>query len=78
MKKVIVLAALYCTFLTTICAQQADTVTVELARTSKIIFTLQDRSDLDQLQHYDFQALFDDILGQLESGDTRIDRKSVV
>ena len=73
MKKVIVLAALYCTFLTTICAQQADTVTVELARTSKIIFTLQDRSDLDQLQHYDFQALFDDILGQLESGDTRMD-----
>ena len=53
MKKVIVLAALYCTFLTTICAQQADTVTVELARTSKIIFTLQDRSDLDQHRRCD-------------------------
>lgn len=73
MKKVIVLAALYCTFLVTVRAQQADTVTVELARTSKIVFTLEDRKDLVQLKHYDFQALFEDILRQLEEGDTLMD-----
>ncbi len=51
-------------------AQQADTVTVDLARTSRLVFTLQDRSDLEQLRQYDFEALFDDILSQLESRDT--------
>jgi hypothetical protein len=43
----------------------ADTVVVPLAETSKIIFTIQDRRDLDVLKHYDFQKLFDDIFQQL-------------
>jgi hypothetical protein len=47
-----------------------DTVEVDLARTSKIVFTIQDSNDLFQLKHYDFQALFDDILTKLEKKDT--------
>ena len=70
MKKSTVLAALFITFMTTAWSQQADTITVELARTSKLVFTMQDRKDLEQLKHYDFEALFDDILGKLEAGDT--------
>ena len=42
-------------------------------RTSKIVFTLEDRKDLAQLKHYDFQALFEDILRQLEEDDTLMD-----
>jgi len=70
MKKAIVLTALYIVFITATKAQQADTITVELARTSKIVFTMQDRKDLEQLKHYDFDALFNDIIGKLEAGDT--------
>src|SRR4030095_15893998 len=47
-----------------------DTVEVELARTSKVIFITQDSNDLKQLKQYDFQALFDDIIVQLEKKDT--------
>ena len=44
----------------------ADTVIVPLAETSKIIFTIGNPDDLEILRHYDFQALFDDILEKLE------------
>jgi hypothetical protein len=44
-----------------------DTVVVELARTSKLVFTMQDSTDLFQLKHYDFEALFQDILAKLEN-----------
>jgi hypothetical protein len=47
-----------------------DTVEIELARSSKIVFTMEDSNDLWQLKHYDFQALFDDILAKLEKKDT--------
>ena len=70
MKKSNILLALFLAFVSWTQAQQADTVTVELARTSKVIFTMQDRKDLEQLKHYDFEALFDDILGKLQAGDT--------
>jgi len=70
MKKGILLSALLLTQIATMMAQQADTVTVELARTSKVVFTIQDKRDLEQLKHYDFDALFDDILSKLASGDT--------
>lgn len=50
--------------------QKSDTVIVELAKTSKVIFTIQDRADLEVLKHYDFQNLFQDILTKLESNDT--------
>ncbi len=48
----------------------ADTVIIPLAKTSKIIFTIQDRNDLEVLRHYDFQGLFDDLLQRLAEADT--------
>jgi hypothetical protein len=47
--------------------QKNDTVIVSLAKTSKVIFTIQDRSDLEILKHYNFQELFQDILLKVES-----------
>ena len=46
MKKVLLLTILLTTAITIAQAQQADTVTVELARTSKITFTIQDKNDM--------------------------------
>ncbi len=69
MKKLIVLSVLLMSFAATTHAQQGDTVTIELARTSKLVFTMQDKKDLEQLRHYDFEALFEDILRKLASGD---------
>ena len=70
MKKVFLLTTLLISLLTMAQAQQTDTVTVELARTSKITFTIEDKNDLEQLKHYDFNALFEDIFNKLASGDT--------
>lgn len=50
--------------------QKGDTIIVELAKSSKVIFTIQDRADLEILKHYDFQELFQDILTKLETNDT--------
>ncbi len=51
-------------------AQQTDTVIVSLGKTSQVIFTMEDRSDIELLRHYNFQELFDDILTRLEGNDT--------
>ncbi len=50
--------------------ESGDTVIVELAKTSRVIFTIKDRSDLEILKHYDFQQLFQDVLRKLEKNDT--------
>src|SRR5688572_15130445 len=50
--------------------QTSETVVVELAKTSRVIFTIKDRSDLEILKHYDFQQLFQDVLTRLEKNDT--------
>jgi hypothetical protein len=50
--------------------QKSDTIIIELAKSSKVIFTIQDRADLEILKHYDFQELFQDILTKLETNDT--------
>jgi hypothetical protein len=50
--------------------QKSDTVIVELGKTSRVIFTVKDRKDLDILKHYDFQQLFQDILVKIEKSDT--------
>jgi len=52
--------------------QGVDTVVVELAKTSRMVFTIKDKSDLEQLKQYDFQAMFDDILTKLEKNDSVI------
>lgn len=50
--------------------ETTDTVIVELAKTSRVIFTVKDRSDLEILKHYDFQQLFEDVIVKLESKDS--------
>ena len=57
-------------------AQSRDTVIVNLARTSKIIFTVEDPEDLEILRHYDFQMLFEDILRKVD--DKKQGRDSVL
>lgn len=47
-----------------------DTVIVELAKTSRLVFSIKDRSDLPTLRSYDYQALFNDILAKIEASDT--------
>jgi hypothetical protein len=69
MKKTILSVLLIATVTFTM-AQKQDTVIVPLANTSKIIFTMKDRKDLETLKHYNFQALFDDILAKIEKADT--------
>ena len=49
---------------------KTDTVKIPLAKTSQLVFTMRDRSDLEILKHYDFQTLFQDILAKLEKNDT--------
>lgn len=51
-------------------APGTDTVVVPLAKTSQIIFTIQDRGDIEVLKHYNFQELFQDIFRKL--GDSTI------
>jgi hypothetical protein len=69
MKKILVIIATICAI--TLKAQEpSDTVIVELAKTSRVIFTIRDRSDLEILKHYDFQQLFQDVLSKLEKSDT--------
>lgn len=49
---------------------KTDTVIVELAKTSKMVFTIRDKSDLPTLKAYDYQALFKDILAKIEAKDS--------
>jgi hypothetical protein len=71
MMKRFLLTAIISSSLTMAQAQQAgDTVIVELAKTSRVIFTIKDRADLEILKHYDFQQLFQDVLLKLEKNDT--------
>lgn len=52
--------------------KSADTVVVPLAKSSRIIFTMEDPQDLSILRNYDFQQLFNDIFDKLEKNDTAI------
>jgi hypothetical protein len=54
--------------------KKADTVIVSLAKTSKIIFTIEDYNDLEILKDFNFDELFEDILERLKKNDsTQID-----
>jgi hypothetical protein len=50
--------------------EKGDTVIVPLGKSSQIIFTIQDRSDVEILKHYNFQDMFQDILTKIENSDT--------
>lgn len=69
MKKIVTLVCFLITAATAV-AQKTDTVVVELAKTSRMVFTIKDKSDLEQLRQYDFQAMFDDIIARLASNDS--------
>src|SRR5688572_24665949 len=66
MKKISLVIALFFGALS-LHAQKQDTVIVNLGKTSKIIFTVEDPADLEVLKHYNFQLLFEDILRELEA-----------
>lgn len=51
-------------------ASRHDTVVVALTPSSKVTFTIGDHADLETLKHYNFQALFEDIITKLEHRDT--------
>ncbi len=71
MKKIILLSAiLYFALIHMVQSQKTDTVVIELAHSSKVVFTIGDKKDLQQLRRYDFQGLFNDILDNLEDNDT--------
>ena len=70
MKKILILALALCTAIVAGAQAKTDTVIVELAKTSKVVFTMKERSDMETLKQYDFQALFADILAKLENKDT--------
>jgi hypothetical protein len=70
MRKRFFVAALITLSLQAEAQQKQDTVIVELGKSSKVIFTVQDRADLEVLKHYNFQDLFQDIISKLEKQDT--------
>ncbi len=70
MKNILILTALVTLVLTAPAQQKPDTVIVELANSSRVMFTIKDRKDLPILRQYDFQALFTDILNKIEPAPT--------
>jgi hypothetical protein len=73
MKHMLISALACCTTLTAFAQQKTDTVIVELAKTSRVVFTIKDYADLPTLRQYDFQALFTDILNRVESKQAVVD-----
>ncbi len=54
----------------------ADTVVIMVGEASKIIFTIQNRNDLETLKKYDMQALMNDLIRKLEEKDTTLSNRS--
>jgi hypothetical protein len=66
MKKIFGVLMLLMAGYASLAQQKPDTVVVELANTSRVVFTIKDRKDLAILRQYNFQALFTDILNRIE------------
>lgn len=66
-KEFLITMALMTSIVRFVSSQITDTVVVALAPTSKMILTVGDREDLDQLRTLDYQALFDDIIDKLDT-----------
>jgi hypothetical protein len=47
--------------------KKPDTVIVELAKTSRVLFVVKDKTDMPTLRAYNYQALFNDILNKIEA-----------
>ena len=69
-RKIVILVLLISTAIAAQGQPKSDTVIVSLGKTSQVVFTMQDRSDIDILKHYNFQDLFQDILTRIEKTDT--------
>lgn len=67
MKTILLCALIGGTLLNVHAQQKSDTVIVELAKTSRVVFTIKDHTDLPLLRQYDFQALFTDILNRIQN-----------
>src|SRR6187402_3131232 len=48
----------------------ADTVVIRVGESSKVIFAIQDKKDLETLKYYNFQALMEDMITKLENNDS--------
>lgn len=70
MKKTSLLLAFTWITLSAFSQQKKDTVVVELAKTSQIIFTIEDRKDIEILKHYNFNDLFQNVFKKLENQDS--------
>jgi hypothetical protein len=69
------------TFITVAASAQerkADTVKISLAKTSQVIFTIKDRSDLEILKRYNFQDLFQDVISRIEKMDTAVMERDTI
>jgi hypothetical protein len=71
MKKIIVsLGLVVTTSLLSVAQKKADTVIVKFGESSKVIFTIQDKKDLETLKYYNFQALMEDMIAKLDKRDS--------
>jgi len=50
--------------------KKADTVVIKVGESSKVIFAIQDKKDLETLKHYNFQSLMTDMIAKLEKRDS--------
>lgn len=66
MKKILIILIILSTGVDLPAQKKADTVIVELANSSRVVFTMKDRKDIAILRQYDFQAMFIDILNKVE------------
>ena len=72
MKKLFLIATLMIATITLKAQAKQDTVIIELAKTSRVIFTMRDKNDLEILKHYDFNELFKDIMKKLGAQDSSL------
>ena len=49
---------------------QADSVIINVGESSKVIFAIGDKKDLETLKQYDFQSVVNDLVTKLEKGDS--------
>lgn len=70
MQKILIVALAISSMATAQAQEKADTVKVSLGKTSQVIFTIRDRSDVEILKHYNFQDMFQDILSRIEQSDS--------
>jgi hypothetical protein len=53
-----------------IAQKKADTVVIKVGDSSKVVFAIHDKKDLETLKHYNFQSLMDDMIQKLAKRDS--------